>query len=177
VLWSGINLSTERYPVVRIGERDPIPAHVRAGVFYRDRQQCQICPSGKELTGAWHLDHILPWSAGGADDSTNLRVLCEFHNIERSNFIDGGTTPKRPMTWWCHRCYSDDHEWLYAKQYVFCPIHTRKPEWCRVYRGYQRAFDATGEIPTWHQRDPLELFHLTAYCAHCNMPGQTGVVL
>ncbi len=91
VLWSGINLSTERYPVVRIGERDPIPAHVRAGVF--------------------------------------------------------------------------------------CPIHTRKPEWCRVYRGYQRAFDATGEIPTWHQRDPLELFHLTAYCAHCNMPGQTGVVL
>jgi hypothetical protein len=177
VIATGFTLTTERWPVVRTGERDPIPAHVRAAIFYRDRFQCQICPSGTELTGPWHLDHIVPWSAGGPDDSTNLRVLCEFHNLERSNFIDGGITLKRAVTWWCHRCYSDQ-AWLYAGWVVECPSHHYASQLrCRVARGYRRTWETTGEVPTWHERGPVESFGLTAYCAHCNMPGQTDVAL
>lgn len=32
-----------------------------------------------------HVDHIIPVSLGGTDDEVNLRVLCEWHNLSKSN--------------------------------------------------------------------------------------------
>lgn len=41
----------DRHPVIRSGERDVIPPHVRAAVWFRDRGKCEICgertPSGQ----------------------------------------------------------------------------------------------------------------------------------
>lgn len=169
-----------RHEVIRRGEREPIPSHVRAAVWYRDRGQCNECPRGWEPDGPLHLDHIQPWSAGGPDTTDNLRLLCEHHNLERSNFVDYAR-PKRPATWWCANCYSlDEHRWNYSAPLVSCPTHTTTyiPEKspCRVVRAYARAWER-GEQPTWHERLMLTTFDQIAYCAHCNAPGVTGAVL
>lgn len=187
-LWPG----GERHPVVRKGERAPIASHVRAAIWYRDHGQCRMCPPG-QVDGVWHLDHIKPWSAGGSDRSENLRILCERHNLERSNYVIAEERQELPATWWCSRCYmGDDHVWDYRDGLPRCPQHPwftdltgdkpvpiRSPH-CSVQRGYLRSFDADGLWPTWHQLDrglePEDLGTI-AYCAHCHMPGVTGVTL
>lgn len=174
-------LQGERWPVVRSGERDPIEPHVRAAVWYRDGGRCAECIPEWPRSDVLHLDHIIPWSAGGPDATDNLRMLCESHNQERSNYVDFAR-PKRPATWWCLNCYSlDEHRWSYDGPRVACPRHgrNRTPETarCRVARAYAKAWKATGEVPTWHQRPPLTGGELVAYCAHCNAPGVTAVVL
>lgn len=179
VIEGGFMPTKERHPVVRIGEREPIPAHVRAAVFYRDRQ-CRFCPRGNKLTGPWHLDHIVPWSAGGSDTTDNLRVLCERHNLERSNFVDHMDHPEQPATWWCHRCYArEGFDWDYETGIPWCPHHYLQSR-CRVVAAYTRSHKEgyTGEWPlTWHERQPLTEFTKVAFCAHCNMPGLTSVTL
>jgi hypothetical protein len=181
VIAAGFMRTWERHPVVRAGERDLIPAHVRAAVWYRDSGLCSMCPGLEyQPEGPLHLDHITPWSAGGPDTTDNLRLLCEPHNLERSNFVDHAG-PKLPATWWCHRCYDlDKHEWLYYEDgHVVCPIHRYGPEGqqCRVVRAYQRQ-KLTGEpIDWWHMREPLTRFHLVAYCAHCSKVGETSITL
>lgn len=87
-----------RHPVIRTGEREPISNHVRAAIWFRDGGRCDWCESPEPVKGPWHLDHITPWSAGGSDRSANLRVLCERHNIERSNRIDPFERPRMPVT-------------------------------------------------------------------------------
>lgn len=174
VMAAGFLPTDRRHPITRIGDREPIPAHVRAAVFYRDRQ-CRFCPKGNVLTGPWHLDHVVPWSAGGPDTTDNLRVLCERHNLERSNFIDHMDHPMQPATWWCQRCYTEAHHWSYFHDgRVSCPRHGIHPS-CRVVAAYKRKTDV-GE-QTWHQRSPIHQFTTVAYCAHCNMPGLTSVTL
>lgn len=179
---AGFMPTGERWPVVRSGERDPIPGHVRLAVFYRDKMRCQMCPAHHaELEGPWHLDHLVPWSAGGSDDSTNLRVLCMTHNMDRGNMRNYDESPRRPVTWWCHRCYTDEHEWTYyTNGYVTCPVHTGyRADWCRVQRMNLRLVEAgaTRHELHWHMRDPLTGFDRIAYCAHCNKPGETNRVL
>ena len=174
--------TTTRHPRSRIGERAEIPKHVRAAVWYRDRGKCDECnpehPSGDVL----HLDHIKPWSAGGPDTTDNLRLLCERHNLERSNYVDYAR-PKRPATWWCANCYAlDVHVWDYlGAGYVECPTHGWNPTHtkvrCRVARRFAAAYLAGEPEPTWHQRPLLTSFDQIAYCAHCDAPGMTGVVL
>lgn len=71
--------------------RRPIPPNVRRGVYERDAWTCQDCgrfvpPKTLEEerglrapfdeTGWLELDHIHPWSDGGADTVDNLRALC-----------------------------------------------------------------------------------------------------
>lgn len=53
-------------------QRAPIPLEVRLGVYARDGWRCVFCGSGKSLT----LDHVFPWSLGGADTEDNLQTLC-----------------------------------------------------------------------------------------------------
>lgn len=167
----------DRHEVVRAGEREPIPSHVRAAVMFRDRFQCARCPQDYPSGDPLHLDHIKPWSAGGADTTDNLRLLCERHNIERSNFVDFAR-PKRPATWWCANCYDiNQHTWTYSRHVVACPVHplTFGPKaWCRVVRRYWQEFERTGEVATWHQVPMLTTFETVAYCAHCDAPGMTG---
>lgn len=172
-----------RHPVVRIGQRAEIPAHVRAAVWFRDRGACELCGTREVVNnGPWHLDHIKPWSAGGPDTTDNLRLLCEAHNVERSNYADPTEDrPRRPATWWCIHCYSDrmEHRWQYSPNGVplTCPIHESFS--CRVIRGVERTRIKTGEWPTWHEREPIDLDGplAIAYCAHCDAPALTGYPL
>ena len=180
VLTTGFMRTTRRLPVIRTGERAEIGAHVRAAIWYRDHGRCALCPDlESQPEGALHLDHIIPWSAGGSDRSENLRLLCEQHNLERSNFVDFAGQ-KRAVTWWCHRCYGRDREWQYFDNgSVICPTHRRwgaDGQQCRVVRAIARAAVA-GELTSWHMREPLDRFFLPAYCAHCNLPGLTSVTL
>lgn len=181
VLTAGFLPTADRFPVIRTGERDPIPYHVRAGVWLRDRGICQKCKTRNPKP--WELDHIVPWSAGGPDTSDNLRVLCEKCNQERSNYDDRTAFAKRPITWWCHRCYVDPVAWDYTwPTGIYCPTHhhpyTRDAfaMACPVERIYRWQREC-GETPTWHRRLPIEQMSATAYCAHCNAPGRTDVTL
>lgn len=176
VLARGIWPTGERHPVVRSGEREPIPNHVRSAVWFRDHGRCELCPRDGQYPKVWHLDHITPWSAGGSDESTNLRVLCETHNMDRGNQVDPTERPRMAVTWWCHRCYADDRtgaRWEYHRWVVVCPIHMRTPNRCRVGVGYRRMFQLFDEVATWHERDPIAYYTTTAWCAHCGTPGLT----
>jgi hypothetical protein len=172
------SLSAERHPRIREGERAPIPWRVRAAVWFRDNGRCEFCQAsaGKD----WELDHIIPWSAGGPDTTPNLRVLCRDHNQERSNYASHDDARARmAATWWCDRCYGlDVKPWFYGAEgrYVDCPIHTFRRKVCAVTRNYDWGLDQEEWTP-WHQRQQVLEPTLTAYCAHCRMPGVTDVVL
>lgn len=171
----------QRHERVRSGEREPIEPHVRAAVWFRDRGQCEECVPGWPSGDVLHLDHIKPWSAGGADTTDNLRLLCERHNLERSNYVDFAR-PKRPATWWCANCYSlDEHVWEYTHPLIVCPTHgsayTPTKVRCRVARAFTSAWRRGEPAPTWHQRPMFTEPDLIAYCAHCDAPGLTEVVL
>ncbi|GAB2970155.1 hypothetical protein GCM10027076_03520 [Nocardioides montaniterrae] len=178
VLAAGLpTVAGDRHPVIRTGERAEIPGYVRLAIWLRDGGRCKLCGDVEPHDGMLHLDHITPWSAGGPDTSDNLRLLCERHNIERSNYIDHAR-PARPATWWCINCYSrDGYGWEYDAHTVRCPIHGHHG--CRVTAQYRRqvlAAAQTGtEIINWHEREPMLLANATtlAYCAHCNAPGMT----
>lgn len=66
----------------RTEERAPIDRELRLEVYRRDNFCCVWCGSGSRL----ELDHIAPWSAGGADSFDNLRTLCHDCNEFRSNY-------------------------------------------------------------------------------------------
>jgi hypothetical protein len=185
VLTGLVAAPTGRHEVIRTGERDEIPMHVRTAVYYRDRGRCELC-GWLPVQGAWHLDHIKPWSAGGKDDTTNLRVLCERHNLERSNYHDMHERPRVAATWWCLNCYDrDDFQWRYhgPDNLPHCEFHGRGSDpivnWkgCPVTRGYHQTFEHTGEWPTWHKRAGVVASAFVAFCAHCGRRGATDVAL
>jgi hypothetical protein len=170
----------ERHPVVRACDREPIPYHVRSAVWFRDSGKCELC-GDRDFAGrglAWHLDHITPWSAGGSDKSTNLRVLCEPHNTRRSNYQDPTERVRRGVTWWCLNCF--EVEWMYTEGEAWlpeCPRHGWSKR-CRVRRGVE--WSITNEHGDWHRRraiDPDNASLTIAYCAHCDAPGLTDVIL
>lgn len=59
--------------------RPHIPLDVRRAVYERDGFACVFCGAFEPLS----LDHIQPFSKGGADTVDNLRTLCLPCNIER----------------------------------------------------------------------------------------------
>lgn len=62
-----------------------IPPKVREAVLERDAYRCVWCGS----TDDPHLDHVVPFSAGGEHTPENLRVLCARCNLERGNAGEG----------------------------------------------------------------------------------------
>lgn len=51
---------------------------------------CEYCHSSEEAGAAqFEIDHILPKSLGGADDSDNLALACQRCNAYRYNFTTG----------------------------------------------------------------------------------------
>lgn len=59
--------------------RTAIPRAVRRAVFARDNHCCVKCFATEDLA----LDHIYPWSLGGADTVENLQVLCRSCNSSK----------------------------------------------------------------------------------------------
>ena len=128
--------SMHRFPVERTGEREPIPYVVRLCILKRDGFRCDWC--GRNGPGqAFHLDHIKPWSAGGADDSTNLRLLCPSCNESRSNFQTDAPYTRRlacaPMCMPCMGWTEVDREDFDPdeRQQVFCGTCSR-PSWAAL---------------------------------------------
>lgn len=64
-------------------KRPPIPKEVVDTVWNRDAGKCVYCGSTENI----HLDHIIPFSKGGATNVENLQLLCQKCNLEKSNKI------------------------------------------------------------------------------------------
>lgn len=64
-------------------KRPPIPREVVDAVYRRDGGRCVYCGSTENL----QLDHIIPFSKGGATTIENLQLLCQKCNLEKSNHI------------------------------------------------------------------------------------------
>ena len=63
-----------------------IPTAVKVEVWRRDRGQCVVCGSNKNL----HFDHDVPFSKGGSSiTSANVRLLCAKHNLSKGAKIMG----------------------------------------------------------------------------------------
>lgn len=83
-------------------KRRNIPQWVKKAVFSRDKGRCTKC--SKDLTGLialdskQHYDHIVPLNQYGANDPTNIQLLCESCNLKKSgNIIE---TSKLYLKWW-----------------------------------------------------------------------------
>ncbi|KXP00875.1 HNH endonuclease [Tsukamurella pseudospumae] len=80
-------MDTRRAEVIRTSqteERAPISDAARLTVLRRCHYRCEWCGSRTRL----ELDHIVPWSAGGSDNPSNLRALCHTCNQDRSNWVN-----------------------------------------------------------------------------------------
>lgn len=69
-------------------KRVAVPTFAKDAVYHRDQGECRCCkkavdrsirPDEKE-----RYDHIVPLAAGGANDITNLQLLCEGCNADKS---------------------------------------------------------------------------------------------
>lgn len=67
-------------------KRKPMSDSTRQKVFERDGRVCLNCGSTDRLT----VDHIHPWSKGGADVMDNYQTLCASCNYSKGNSIAGG---------------------------------------------------------------------------------------
>jgi len=76
-------------PKVDRGPRD-IPLSLRYFVLKRDNFRCITCGTSPaiNLGVVLHIDHIYPWSLGGATVADNLRTLCSLCNLGK------GATPE-----------------------------------------------------------------------------------
>lgn len=163
----------ERHVVVR--DVDParrLDPLVRHAVLLRDDRTCKRCGAHIEGRGL-HADHVIPWSAGGADQGRNLRTLCASCNQSRSNFVDHAEARTLlPVTWWCFDCWpiadephSKHLEWHYAQSrgcWLLDRLGDKDRDWLA---------DGWWFAPPL---DPPEMFAPTlAYCAHCSATNYT----
>ncbi len=64
-------------------KREPIPREIISTIYKRDGGRCVYCGSTQNL----QIDHIIPFSKGGATTLENLQLLCQKCNLEKSNKI------------------------------------------------------------------------------------------
>jgi hypothetical protein len=83
-------------------KRKHIPQWVKKAVFSRDKGRCNKCT--RDLTGLiavdqkQHYDHIVPLNLSGANDPSNIQLLCEKCNLKKSgNIIE---TSQLYLKWW-----------------------------------------------------------------------------
>ncbi len=70
--------------------RRTIPLGLRYSVLRRDRFRCVKCGSNPatDPTCELHIDHIVPFSKGGATSLGNLQTLCEKCNLGKSDRLE-----------------------------------------------------------------------------------------
>jgi 5-methylcytosine-specific restriction endonuclease McrA len=70
---------------------------LRATVLLRDNCACRMCGASpaKDPSVTLHVDHIKPWSKGGATVLDNLQTLCSACNIGKSDRLCAHRKPKR----------------------------------------------------------------------------------
>lgn len=65
-----------------------IPVWARKAIYFRDRGECRSCKKTLAMTvnqtDFERYDHIVPLASFGANDVTNLQLLCEGCNLEKS---------------------------------------------------------------------------------------------
>lgn len=63
-------------------------ADINARVTDRAHARCEYCRMHQSLQGAtFHIEHILPRSAGGSDTLDNLALACPRCNLKKSNRV------------------------------------------------------------------------------------------
>ena len=111
-----------RYARTEREDRTSLPGHLWWGIVHRDDFTCQWCHHISADHAGLQVDHITPYSAGGFDNSPNLRTLCVRCNQTRSNF----------ETWeWCRpravvaTCNGVAGESAADRVTVYCLAHRR----------------------------------------------------
>jgi 5-methylcytosine-specific restriction endonuclease McrA len=85
----------------RVIRKQP-PKWVKVAVYSRDKGHCTSC--GKDLThlivvdSKQHYDHMVPLNLFGPNDPTNIQLLCETCNRDKSG--DKISTSNYYMNWW-----------------------------------------------------------------------------
>ena len=89
----GAELTTQAGTLKRV----PIPVWARRAIFHRDKGECRECK--RSLTAVLNrleterYDHIVPLAKFGANDVTNLQLLCEPCNLKKA----AGAVPVSPL--------------------------------------------------------------------------------
>lgn len=69
-------------------KRVALPVWVRKAIFHRDKGECRDCKRSLALTvnqiETARYDHIVPLARFGANDITNIQILCEPCNLKKS---------------------------------------------------------------------------------------------
>lgn len=70
-------------------------------VLARAGGRCEYCRMSQSLQGAtFHVEHVVPQSAGGADSADNLALACPACNLSKSNrttAVDPDTSQEVPL--------------------------------------------------------------------------------
>ena len=69
-------------------ERAKMSASLRYDVMKRDHFRCTICGRTADDGVTLHVDHIKPVSKGGKTEMSNLRTLCDYCNLGKSDKYD-----------------------------------------------------------------------------------------
>ena len=68
-------------------KRVPIPAWARRAIFHRDKGECRECKRSLAMVinrlETERYDHVVPLARFGANDVTNLQLLCEPCNLKK----------------------------------------------------------------------------------------------
>jgi 5-methylcytosine-specific restriction endonuclease McrA len=65
--------------------RDPLPAQLRFRILQRDGFRCRYCGRPGSAPGViLHVDHVVPFVAGGDSSEGNLLTACEECNLGKS---------------------------------------------------------------------------------------------
>jgi len=93
-------------------------------VYSRDGGVCQCCGSSDRL----EYDHITPFSCGGANDASNIQLLCMKCNRSKSNSCDCKIHDKRVGTNCCDGKTTNRRESTSSQQ---CSGTTKKGTRCK----------------------------------------------
>ena len=69
-------------------ERSKMSASMRYDIMKRDGFRCCICGRSSQDGAKLHVDHIIPVAKGGKTEPANLRTLCDFCNMGKSDKYD-----------------------------------------------------------------------------------------